>query len=148
MKKLIIIIILNLVSCKSNNTFFVTEYLPNPKETKEKLESIKKLDSTLINKTIFSIEHLTEGAKTFSLIESSSNINLFEKGIDKYLYYQNSNYYIIELNRNEEYTLKIENEKFLFDKKTLKKYVFITLTYDYKMKKYHLKFSNKKRGYY
>jgi hypothetical protein len=91
---------------------------------------------------------LKESAKTFSLIETSSNIDLFKNGMDEYLYYQNSNYYVISLNKNEEYTLVIENEKFIFDKKILKKYVFITLTHDYKLNKYYLKFSNKKRGYY
>lgn len=149
MKKVIVIIfIISLVSCKSNKTFFVTEYHPHPKESKEKIESLKQLDSTLINKTFFSIEHLKESAKTFSLIETSSNIDLFKNGMDEYLYYQNSNYYVIALNKNEEYTLVIENEKFIFDKKILKKYVFITLTHDYKLNKYHLKFSNKKKGYY
>jgi len=119
----------------------------NENEEEELINYFRKVDQDFDNKTSLIFEKIKDSIERFKLVEKNSIKDIIRDSLQNHTSYLYPTSYIFTLNRQIDYILYVNDEKYKISKKKLRKYMYITISYNYYKNIYVMTYSNYRRKF-
>ena len=141
----VIVITLCLYNCESKK--IIIKENKKDVDNAELVEFFRKKDKEFDSKTFVIFEKIRDSIKNFKLIEKDSNVDLLLGTLETHTSHLYPGSYIYTLDKKLHYSLYIDEIIYNVPIEKLQSYRYITITYDQKLNKYIIHYSNYRKGF-